>query len=118
MNDISKLPKWAQDKIKELERQRLTAINALNQYCDSQTPSPFYIDEYESTGEGYGPSSKRRYIQTYKIEVVHQGVWLSVSLREDCINLQWGNGPHKHNDVAFIPHSYQNARIVSKENMR
>jgi len=34
---ISKLPRWAQDHIKDLARQRETALEALNSHVDNQT---------------------------------------------------------------------------------
>ena len=118
-NRIKKLPVWAQDIIKDLDRERKVAIQALNEYCDSQTPAPFYIDEWESTGETKGPTTKTRYIQTRKIEVDHEGVHLSVGISNDNdLVLQWSDQNRGMGEVAFIPESYQRARIVSKENMR
>jgi hypothetical protein len=115
--NIEKLPKWAQEIIRDLTRQRETAIRALNEYIDNQTPSPIYVEEMECTGEGIGPSYKKRYIQSRKISVSHSGVDLVILLRDDYIDLQWGS-EKLNRDAAFIPSSYQSARLVSKENMR
>jgi len=115
---INKLPKWAQEHIKDLNRQRDVAIKALNEYCDSQTDSEFSIQELECTGEEGGPSFKRRYIQTRKIEVDYGGVGLSVSIADQEIRLSWWASGVGLRDVAFIPISYQYARITAKENMR
>jgi len=116
--NVEKLPKWAQTYIRDIERQRETAIDALNEHLDAQTESPFYIDELVCTGEDNSPCTKRRYVQTYKISVEHQGVNLDVLLRDDCITISWSNGKYSLSDVAFIPATYQQARLVSKENMR
>jgi hypothetical protein len=118
--DITKLPVWAQEHIKEITRERETAIRALNKYVDSQTKAPFYIQELECTGEQQGPSSKKRYIQTNQIEVEYAGVHLSVHLRDDAvIDLQWGTGGRlAADDVCFQPRSYQSAYLFTKENMR
>jgi hypothetical protein len=72
MSSTTKLPKWAQDHISDLQRQRDSAVREFNRYIDDQTPSPFSIMEMAHTGEhGGGPSFKRRYIQTNKVEIGH-----------------------------------------------
>ena len=114
---IVKLPKWAQVHIKELARERETAIRALNEYVDGQAESPIFYDDLVSSGEEVGPSLKRVYIQSHKVEIVHNGVHLSIWLR-DHIDLQWGH-PKRASGVntAFIPTSLQAASLVAKENM-
>jgi hypothetical protein len=115
--DTNKLPKWAQEHIEKIERERDQAIKALNEYVDNQTVSPFYVEDYVSTGEERGPSYKRSYIQTHKMTIEHEGVELNVLLREGYIDLQW-NGMKYHLDiVAFVPTSFQSAKLVSKENL-
>jgi hypothetical protein len=120
---FSKLPKWAQDYIKRIERERDVAIRQLNASLDSQTPSAFYFEGRVCTGEDSGPTLKRHYVQTHKITVAYQGVVLEVCTRanEDGIDLQWNPGDSEREysgDVAFIPSSRQQARLVSKDNMR
>jgi len=93
--DLAKLPKWAQEKIAVLERERKTAIDALNEALDSQTESPFYIDDWVSTGEKVGPSFKTRYVQAYKMCVKWMGVVLTIlpckndGQRRDGIEIKW-----------------------------
>ncbi len=118
--NIEKLPKWAQMHIKTIQRQRDTAINALNEHNDTQTESPFYIEELICTGEGEGgsPAYKKRYIQAHKMSVLHEGVLLDILLRDKHIDISWSNGKYGSGDVAFIPATFQQARLVSKENMR
>lgn len=122
---IAKLPKWAQDEIKSLARQRDAAIRALNEYVDNQTESPFYTEDNECTGEQSGPTNRRRYIQAHKIEVQWRGVYLRVDANDfgqsgHGIRIQWsgGDGRLTGREVAFIPGSYQQARLVAKEDMR
>lgn len=117
--DTSKLPKWAQEHIQKIERQRDDAVKALNEYVDNQTESPFYFEDWVSTGEDSGPTTKRVYIQTNQIVVEYAGVELEILLRksEDHINLQWHSLDNHTGDVALIPHMYQSAKLVSKENM-
>lgn len=118
--DCSKLPRWAQKYIENIERERFVAVRALREYTNNQTESKFFIDEYECTGDDgtSGPSSYRRYIQTYKISVAHNGVRLDVMIRDDHIDLQWGDDKRNSGQVAFIPRSYQAADLYSKEFMR
>ena len=116
---IEKLPKWTQEYIRQIERERNTAIRALNEYCNTQTPSPFVIEEMESTGERTGPSLKTRYVQKHKISVIHGSVRLNVTLIDDtAIDLGWEDEHRGLREVAFIPNSFQQARLVAKENMR
>lgn len=53
---IAKLPRWAQEHIEKIGRERDQAINALNRFLDGQTPSGFYVDDCVCTGEEQGPS--------------------------------------------------------------
>jgi hypothetical protein len=115
--DISKLPKWAQDRIKGLERQRETVVEKLNKFCDTQTKSPIFIDDLVCTGEKSGPSEKRQYIQSTKVEVSHSGVYLLIICRDGYIDLSWCDTKYGCKEVAFIPTSHQSARLVDKENM-
>lgn len=115
---IGKLPKWAQDYIKDVERERETAVRVLNECHDTQTPSSFYIDRLECTGEEVGPSLKRHYIQTYQMSVEHAGVSLRVMAKDKSIQLQWATLNHSSNEIGFIATSFQMAELKSKENMR
>ena len=119
MDRISKLPKWVQEHIKNIQRQRDVAVRALNESCDNQTESPIYYEDFLCTGESEtkGPTPKRKYIQSHgRITINHDGVELDVLCHEGYIDLRWGNDIHS--DIAFIPDIYQGARLVSKENMR
>lgn len=117
MMNIEKLPKWAQEHIEKLSRERDVAIRALNQYVDNQTPSEFYIDEMECTGEEQGATTKKRYIQTYRMNVKHKDVHLSIMLRDSQIELQWGSDKFVREEVAFIPQSHMSAKLVNKKHM-
>lgn len=65
--------KWVRDWIEDLMRERDTAVQALNDYCDNQTESPLFYDDSVCTGEDRGPSMKRRYIQHYKVSFDYAG---------------------------------------------
>lgn len=119
---LAKLPKWAQEEFKTLERERDIAVRELNQWVDNQTPSNIKIHEHVPIGPG-GPKRMTRFIQGYCVEFEHAGVWVEVTLpywdaREKYITLKWGKEQIACDEVAFIPYSHQSARIVAKENMR
>ena len=116
---IAKLPKWAQERMEDLERRTRVAERALKDNLDSQTPSEFFVEEYLSTGEG-SDKHVRRYIQTYKMAVEHDGVKLTILLRQDekGIDLQWNSTNRLMNEVALVPLSFNKVKIVAKEFMR
>ena len=117
---IAKLPKWAQERIHDLERERNESVKALNQHIDGQTPSPFYTDQAICTGEVPGAAFKRTYYQAgWHMNVVCAGVKLQIVLRDDRgIDLQWSAADCPSDEVAFIPASYQKAELVSREHLR
>ena len=87
MNDTKKLPKWAQNHIKDVEIERDDAIRTLNRFCDNQTVSPIYI--YEWIYEEGGQKEKKHYIQTRHVDFEHIGLELNVLLQEGAIRINW-----------------------------
>ncbi len=122
--NIKKLPVWAQKYIERLESEREIALRKLNEVLDTTTPSAFYIDELECTGEGKGsePTVKRQYIQAYKISCAAHGIELDVSIfasnDKKAIKLSWGSTVRGMADVAMVPMSFNQVELVAKENMR
>ena len=119
---IQKLPKWAQDHIQNLTRERETSVRTLNEFCDNDTPSPIYYEEMVCNGETQGPSTKRRYIQTDRIVVMWRGIELEIGAHDygssgPGISVQWSVAGGRFRDAAMIPESYQRVRIVSKEDL-
>jgi len=113
---LSKLPKWAQHHIHELEHQREAAIQFMDKTLDSETPSSFYIDKFLSIGESVGPTKRRRYIQGHKMTIEHLGVTLHILLRAQGIDLAWSReSAHQsyHSlGVALVPTATQQASII------
>lgn len=68
MNDVTKLPKWAQDHIRDLQRQRDAAVEALDRYCDDQTDSGVWTDELVCDKAG-GPSHRQKFIQVNAVSM-------------------------------------------------
>ena len=112
--NIDKLPKWAQEHIADLQRQRNEAVRALNEHLDNETPSPFYGDAFECISSP--PEHKRYYFQCHKhMMVEHNSVLLDIILRDD-IELSWRNtdeGSRIIENVAFVPTSFMQARLVA-----
>lgn len=121
---MAKLPKWAQDHIKTLERERETAVAALLRHTDEQTPSPISIPTMECIGVTQGPSQLVRYIQPgLGTEFSWEGVKLRVSLadgrsRDKGITLQWESERRGLEHVCMLPLSFQQVQLIAKENMR
>ena len=116
--NIEKLPKWAKEHITQLERQRDSAVQKLNEMCNSQTPSPIYVDDWTFTGEGVGQATKRQYIQADNVTFDYVGIVLEVTCFDDNMKLQWHDQRHSMNEIALIPESYQQCRLVARANMR
>ncbi len=119
-DQIAKLPKWAQDYVKDLNRRMTTAEKELKEQLDSQTPSEFYIDDLLCIGDG-SPQFARKYVQTHKISVEHDGVKLDVLVRgpeDPGIDISWGCSKRLMTEVALIPLSFQKMKIVPKDKMR
>lgn len=64
---INKLPVWAREHVKEMERQRDVAVSTLNKFVEEQTPSGVFTQDSPCTGEQAGPVEKRRYLQTKRV---------------------------------------------------
>ena len=116
---IAKLPKWAQERMADLERRTRVAETALKEFNDAQTPSEFYVEEYVSTGEG-SDKHVQRFIQTYKMAVERDGVKLTVLLRQDekGIELQWNSTSRLMSEVAMVPLSFNKVKVLAKDFMR
>lgn len=84
MNDITRLPKWAQEQITDLQRQRDEAIRTLNEATDSQTKSRIWVSRMPCTGEtGGGPVQKLQYIQAHSVYFQHRDEKFELSLPYD-----------------------------------
>lgn len=118
-SQIAKLPLWAQEHIAVLERQRRSAIRALDNSLDAATPSAFFYNEFPCIGQdGPGPTKKTVYVQAPRqMHVVFDGVHLSITLRDRGIDLNWSDSSGLLREAAFIPTAHQSATIVSKERM-
>ena len=116
---IEKLPKWAQDHIKKIERERDAAQAVLKKAIDEQTPSPVYVDEWNVTPR------VRRNVQTTSNRVCfdYKNVHLEVFLpydgdgqREEGIELTFGLIEGRGQAVVF-PSGYGKLAIISPEKM-
>lgn len=117
---ISKLPKWVQNHINDLERQRDVAVRELNAYVNTQTSSPFYIDDLVCTGEkNNGPSTKRRYIQSSRMDVEFRGVHLTIVLRPQDRGMWLSYGSIDNlTGVGIVPVAANCFELVNKLEMR
>lgn len=104
--DFTKLPKWTQEYIQNIERERDVAIRTLNEFQDSQTPTPYWTEEYTCLGESTphgdrGPTNKRHYVQAHRMTVKVGKSEVDFFLREPDL-LEISTGSHT---MRFKPHS-------------
>ena len=118
---FERLPVWAQDHIVQLKREREAALHQLNKHEQQQEESPFFAESLVCDGErGRGPSARKTYYKTDGVLYAqHAGITLRISVvYEDRIELSWSEGTmHTLGEVAFIPSSHQQARLVHRDNM-
>lgn len=115
----AKLPKYAQEYIRNIERERACALECLRRTLDDQTPSKVKTTSFESIGEQPGPSLLTRYFQVEggSVEITHKGVTLTVSgfyNESNDMQLSWRTeGGLSGLAIAFVPTAYQQARLVN-----
>lgn len=66
MNDISKLPKWAQEAFAQIRMEKDNAVEALTRYTDNQTESPVFLFELQHLQKNK-PEFIKNYIQTDRV---------------------------------------------------
>src|SRR5207248_4299618 len=101
-------------------------VRALNEYLDKQTPSAIFTEEMHTMQVGEllpGGTVQRSYVQNEHIVIEAHGVRLRVSTKygstnDDSIVLQWEDTDRLGKEVAFIPLSFQQARLIAKDKMR
>ena len=110
--DITKLPKWAQKHIEQLQRERDEAIVDKKKYMDEQSPSPFFTEEIMPGVTGF----QRRYIQARRVTVICGPLELDVRPTEkDGIHLTWHHT--KHGDACIQPMYINGIVLKTKEQM-
>jgi len=116
---LEKLPKWAQEYIKDLDRRMVVSERTLKEYTDTQTPAEFFIDDLVCIGEG-SPKFMRKFIQTNKMSVLRDGVRVDILLRHDekGIEIGWSDEQRGCREIAMIPTSFQKIKLVQKEDIR
>lgn len=120
---ISKLPKWAQEHIKDLTRELIFEQDAKRRLLDQQQVSPFYVREWNNGKQPY-----KRYIcaQGRRIEVEHAGVKLGVFLASEDdgqrpygIELKYSAiGDAIGRGVAIVPSGFPTINLQAVANIR
>lgn len=118
----AKLPKWAREYITSLTRQRDDAIAIRNKMVDDQTPSPIYVEEWESA------KTLKRYVQCGHNNVIieHAGVKAEILLaRKDDgqrmfgIEIKYSELGRRlcSETVALMPRGTGSIQLVHKDNL-
>jgi len=111
---IAKLPKWARAYISQLEDTADAATRQLEGYLDDQTPSQIWYDDWCRLGSIN--HTLRRYVQSFRVEVEHKGVALSVHcVGERGLELGWRPSGSRSGigRLCFTPTSFQQASIIN-----
>ena len=98
---IAKLPKWAQEQLKDFDRRAFVAERSLREYRDSLTPSDIFVEEYD------GEQSKmvKRFIQSHKVTIERNGVHLEIILRQEekGIDITYWTEDRWVKEIALVP---------------
>lgn len=113
---IAKLPKWAQAHIKDLDRRAFVAERTLREYHDSSTPSEFFTEDYDCDAK----KLVRRYIQTHKLEVLRNGLRITLINRQDDpgVDITWCDEERITYQVPCIPCGVNHVCLVLKKDLR
>lgn len=120
---INKLPKWAQEYIGAIERERDSAKDAVARMSDTQTPSPIFVQEWVSCS-----NRVKHFIQGDRVIVEHAGVHLEVFLarkndsqRMYGVELSYSDAGGIHGlgacGVAVYPRSSNTIQLVHQKNL-
>lgn len=121
MMNIHKLPKWAQQHIKDLERRLDVAKRKLDEYTNDQSPDKFYVQDFLC--DENPPRSVTHHIQGSSISCKHAGVMLRVLCREgrsQCgrphIDITYTTeDEHPIQEVVLQPYSFNAIRLMVSE---
>lgn len=114
--NIDKLPKWAQQRIRLLERDLEELTKALLARDDTTTVSPFRIEHYACINGQH--QIVNQFVQEgHRMVVEHEGVRLEITLPRgnqgrQGIELKWDGDKGQLKDVIFQPYSFQAARLM------
>jgi hypothetical protein len=116
LEQLERLPKWAQTHIEQLDRQRRSAITALKKFQDSDEPTRVSYEQGRYLDGEF--QFFVRHIDTHRMLFISNGVSLSVSLPDGevgrGIELSWSpEGSQGSGDMCFTPTAYQQARITN-----
>lgn len=120
---IQKLPKWAQEHISKLTRERDNATNKCQRLSESQVVTQAWVEDY-----GSDAGHRREYIQGDGIVVQNHGVALCIRYHKSQIGIElsWAASsdpsiscrPYDIAEACFLPTAHQQARIVHPKRLR
>ncbi len=101
-------------------------MRELADFLASQKPSPIFTESMIGHHVGEllpGGTIQKHFIHDTAVVFEHAGVRLRVGIYDnntgrDCIHLQWEDIGRRCQEVAMVPHSFQYAKLLAKENMR
>lgn len=112
---IAKLPKWAQEHIQTLERQRREVVGVLEDFTQVNNTGPVRCRMMVSDGEAErGPSHREVRFDARWIEIEHADVKLDITLAHDEIRLSYTQLGRASGCVYLKPTSFQQFTLKAK----
>ena len=111
---IVKLPKWAQEHIRDLERQRMAAVEALEDFTAKNDTGPVCCRLMVSDGASRGPSSRQVRFDARWVEIDHAGVHVDLTLAEGEVRVAYTLSARAAGCVYLQPTSFQQFKLKSK----
>lgn len=103
------MTKKEQAEMDDLRRQRDEAVAALNKWRDEQTEAEFFSEEIICDTQP--PRFVRRYFHGRHISARHLGMRVDITLRGDCITIQYNRDKSISDSVMLTPTSFQQIEL-------
>jgi hypothetical protein len=114
---LTKLPKWVQVHLRDLERQREEAIRSLDGFTARQRPSKIWTEDWICDGESRGPTTRKFFVQSNSVNILHNEIELRILCRDEGIDLSWSGPKYSVRDVPMIPKSSNEVYLVHPKDL-
>ena len=114
---IAKLPKWAQDHIENLSRQRKAAVAELDEFVAKHESGAVAVRLMTSDNDG-GPTQRQVRFDAHWLEIQHEGIKLDITLAEGELRLAYADRGNRRDAVHFVPTSHQQFALRPIPEMR
>jgi hypothetical protein len=106
---IEKLPKWAQEGIQNLKRERELAVRKMEALINANQEGSFRVAEFVCTTTP--PAMYETFIQGTRLDINWKGIEVNIILRDESIDFSYGCERHRMGRVNLTPCSFQQFRL-------